>query len=147
MRTSGWRCVLDQRRDLGCHGFPGARAQVIGEWNDERRKRLDLRTPESKALGDFARVVRVEDQQILQLRRIPLRDPGPCAHERWHVRLLERLRDPADRLCTGAIVAVNVGTLVLVTTFVPFTTQLGLQFWFLEGLLCGAMGGRLPPDA
>jgi len=66
---------------------------------------------------------------------------------RWHVRLLERLRDPADRLCTGAIVAVNVGTLVLVTTFVPFTTQLGLQFWFLEGLLCGAMGGRLPPDA
>jgi len=38
---------------------------------------------------------------------------------------------------------VNIGTLALVVTFVPFTTQIGLQFWFLEGLLHGAMAGKV----
>jgi hypothetical protein len=66
---------------------------------------------------------------------------------RWHVRLLARLREPNDRLSASAVVAANVGSLVLVATFVPFTTQLGLQFWFLEGLLCGAMADRLAPKA
>jgi hypothetical protein len=28
-------------------------------------------------------------------------------------------------------------------TFVPFNTQIGLQFWFLEGLLHGAMAYKL----
>jgi hypothetical protein len=31
----------------------------------------------------------------------------------------------------------------LVFTFVPFATQIGIQFWFLEGLLHGAMTMKL----
>jgi hypothetical protein len=44
-----------------------------------------------------------------------------------------------DRLWAATVVAVNVGTLALVFTFVPFVTQVGLQYWFLEGALYGAM--------
>lgn len=62
---------------------------------------------------------------------------------RWELRLIRRLSDRDDRLWASAIVAANVGTLALVVSFVPFTTQLGLQFWFLEGLLYGAMASRV----
>ena len=62
---------------------------------------------------------------------------------RWELELVRRLFDSDDRLWTAAIAAVNIGTLALVATFVPFTTQIGLQFWFLEGLLHGAMAGKL----
>ena len=55
-----------------------------------------------------------------------------------------RLPDPDDRLWAAAVVAANVGTLALVFTFVPFATQIGMQFWFLEGLLHGAMTMKLP---
>jgi hypothetical protein len=61
---------------------------------------------------------------------------------RWELELVRRLSDSDDRLWTAAIAAVNIGTLALVATFVPFTTQIGLQFWFLEGLLHGAMAGK-----
>jgi hypothetical protein len=53
-------------------------------------------------------------------------------------RLVARLSGE-DRLWAATVVAVNVGTLALVFSFVPFTTQVGLQFWFLEGVLHGAM--------
>jgi hypothetical protein len=61
----------------------------------------------------------------------------------WGVKLVRLLPDPTDRLWASAVVAANVGTLVLVLTFVPFNTQVGLQFWFLEGLLHGAMAYKL----
>ncbi len=61
----------------------------------------------------------------------------------WELKLVRRLSDPHDRLWAAAIVAANIGTLALVATFVPFTTQIGLQFWFLEGLLHGAMAVKL----
>jgi hypothetical protein len=47
-----------------------------------------------------------------------------------------------DRLWTATVAAVNIGTLAFVFTFVPFVTQVGLQYWFLEGALYGAMLGR-----
>jgi hypothetical protein len=62
---------------------------------------------------------------------------------RWEWKLVRSLTDPDDRLWTAALVAANAGTLALVFTFVPFSTQIGLQFWFLEGLLHGAMATRL----
>jgi hypothetical protein len=62
---------------------------------------------------------------------------------RWELKLVHRLPDPMDRLWASAVVAANIGTLVLVMTFVPFVTQVGLQFWFLEGLLHGAMAHKL----
>jgi hypothetical protein len=40
------------------------------------------------------------------------------------------------------VVAANFGTIALVFTFVPFGTAAGLQFWFLEGSLHGAMARR-----
>jgi hypothetical protein len=61
----------------------------------------------------------------------------------WELKLVRSLTDPDDRLWTAAVVAVNVGTLALVFTFVPFASQVGLQFWFLEGLLHGAMATKL----
>jgi hypothetical protein len=61
----------------------------------------------------------------------------------WELKLVRNLTDPTDRLWAAAVVAANVGTLALVFTFVPFSTQIGLQFWFLEGLLHGAMVTRL----
>ena len=61
----------------------------------------------------------------------------------WELKLIRVLWDRDDRLWASAIVAVNVGTLALVVSFVPFTTQIGLQFWFLEGLLHSVMATRL----
>jgi hypothetical protein len=60
----------------------------------------------------------------------------------WELKLVRNLTDPDDRLWAAAIVAANVGTLALIFTFVPFSTQVGIQFWFLEGLLHGAMAAR-----
>jgi len=60
----------------------------------------------------------------------------------YDCRLIRSLRDPRDRLWTAAVVAANFGTLAFVFTFVPFGTQAGLQFWFLEGALHGAVAKR-----
>ncbi len=60
-----------------------------------------------------------------------------------HWRLVSRLSDADDRVWVAAVIAVNAGTIALVFSFVPFTTQVGLQFWFLEGALHGAMAGLL----
>jgi hypothetical protein len=56
-------------------------------------------------------------------------------------RLIARL-DGEERMWAATVAAVNIGTLALVFSFVPFTTQVGLQFWFLEGALHGALAQR-----
>jgi hypothetical protein len=56
--------------------------------------------------------------------------------------LIRNLADPEDRLVATIVVAANVGTIGLVFTFVPFSTAVGMQFWFLEGMLRGAMADR-----
>jgi hypothetical protein len=58
-------------------------------------------------------------------------------------RLISQLFNRDDRMWAAVVTAVNVGTLALVFTFVPFATQVGLQYWFLEGALHGAMVHRL----
>ena len=65
----------------------------------------------------------------------------------YHWRLVRELPDPRDQRWAAAVVAVNVGTIALIFSFVPFTTQVGLQFWFLEGALHGAMRHRPDGDA
>jgi hypothetical protein len=57
----------------------------------------------------------------------------------YQVKLVRSLYYRDDRLWAAAVVAANVGTLALLFTFVPFATQVGLQYWFLEGALIGAM--------
>jgi hypothetical protein len=56
--------------------------------------------------------------------------------------LIRSLADPEDRLMATIVVAANVGTIGLVFTFIPFGTAVGMQFWFLEGMLRGAMADR-----
>src|SRR5581483_6508224 len=58
------------------------------------------------------------------------------------MRLVRTLADPADRLLASIVVATNFGTLFFLLTFVPFGTAAGMQFWFLEGALHGAMASR-----
>jgi hypothetical protein len=60
----------------------------------------------------------------------------------FDLRLVRSLADPADRLLAAIVVATNFGTLAFVFTFVPFSTAAGMQFWFLEGALHGAMANR-----
>ena len=58
-------------------------------------------------------------------------------------RLFRLLKRTDDWYWTAAVSAANIGTLALVFSFVPFATQVGMQFWFLEGALHGAMTARL----
>jgi hypothetical protein len=46
---------------------------------------------------------------------------------------------PSDSLrsCAALVFAVNAGTIALVFGFTPYTTQVGMQFWFLTGALHG----------
>jgi hypothetical protein len=60
----------------------------------------------------------------------------------YDLKLIRSLDDRSDRLWAAALMAANFGTLALVFTFVPFGTAAGLQFWFLEGALHGAMAHR-----
>jgi hypothetical protein len=60
----------------------------------------------------------------------------------YDLRLVLSLAAREDRLWAAAVVAANLGTLALVFSFVPFGTASGMQFWFLEGVLHGAMAER-----
>jgi hypothetical protein len=57
----------------------------------------------------------------------------------YQVKLVRSLYFHDDRLWAATVVAANIGTLAMLFTFVPFATQVGLQYWFLEGALIGAM--------
>jgi hypothetical protein len=62
------------------------------------------------------------------------------AHQ-W--KLVRLVQDPENQAWVAAIVAANMGTIAMIFSFVPFGTQMGIQFWFLEGALHGAMMHRL----
>jgi hypothetical protein len=57
----------------------------------------------------------------------------------YEIALTQRLWDAHDRIVAASVVAANFGTVAMVFTFVPFGTSIGMQFWFLEGALHGAM--------
>jgi hypothetical protein len=58
-----------------------------------------------------------------------------AAHD-W--RLATRAPDPLVQICAAVVMSANLGTFALILSFTPFTTQIGLQFWFLAGALHGA---------
>ena len=60
----------------------------------------------------------------------------------YDLKLVRTLANREDRLWASAVIAANFGTLALVFSFVPFGTAAGMQFWFLEGGLHGAMAKR-----
>jgi len=49
--------------------------------------------------------------------------------------MLRHAHSPAMRFSTSAIAAVNLITVALILGYTPFTNQVGLQYWFLSGLL------------
>jgi len=59
----------------------------------------------------------------------------------YELRVAKWVENPSLRFLAAAIVAANAGTLALVFGFTPFTTQIGMQYWFLAGALHGAARG------
>jgi hypothetical protein len=55
------------------------------------------------------------------------------------IRVCLTTRSPALFQAAACIAAVNVSTFVSVFSFVPFNTQVGMQFWLLTGALRGAV--------
>jgi len=51
------------------------------------------------------------------------------------IRMLRFASTPALRFSTSAIAAVNLITVALIFGYTPFTNQIGLQYWFLSGVL------------
>jgi hypothetical protein len=52
--------------------------------------------------------------------------------------LATRAESESLRSVAALVFAVNAGTVALTLSFVPFTTQIGLQYWLLSGALHGA---------
>ena len=55
---------------------------------------------------------------------------------------------PRVAACGAVVFATNLGTLVMIISFTPFVTQIGIQYWFLAGALQGVVsasraGGRV----
>jgi hypothetical protein len=52
-------------------------------------------------------------------------------------KICRKLEKTAIASYAAMIFACNVGTLALMFGFTPFTTQMGVQYWFLAGVLHG----------
>ena len=61
----------------------------------------------------------------------------------WELKLVLHLPDPNDRLWASAVVAVNVGHARAGVHLRALPDAARSQFWFLEGLLHGAMAYKL----
>jgi hypothetical protein len=62
----------------------------------------------------------------------------------YEFRIAKKSRNTKLGSLVPIVIAINMGTLALIFGFTPFTTQLGLQYWFLAGALHGvAHGGGL----
>jgi hypothetical protein len=57
------------------------------------------------------------------------------AFTQWRVAMLEN--HPRLNTCAAAVLSANLGTAVLIFSFTPFVTQIGIQYWFLAGALHG----------
>ena len=64
----------------------------------------------------------------------------------YEIRLVKTARSPGLRLLAPIVIAANMGTLALIFGFTPFTTQLGLQYWFLVGALYAVARGEVLPS-
>jgi hypothetical protein len=48
--------------------------------------------------------------------------------------------------CAAVVFAANLGTLVMIISFTPFVTQIGIQYWFLAGALQGVVAAARGQD-
>jgi hypothetical protein len=53
----------------------------------------------------------------------------------WKVAMMKSY--PRLNTCAAAVMSANLGTAVLIFSFTPFVTQIGIQYWFLAGALHG----------
>jgi hypothetical protein len=53
----------------------------------------------------------------------------------WKVAMVKAF--PRLNTCAAAVMSANLGTAVLIFSFTPFVTQIGIQYWFLAGALHG----------
>ncbi|MEO8076519.1 MAG: hypothetical protein ABI818_09345 [Acidobacteriota bacterium] len=62
-------------------------------------------------------------------------------------RLARRTDYPRVAACAAVIFAANLGIAVMVISFTPFVTQIGIQYWFLAGALHGVASNYKLQDA
>ena len=53
---------------------------------------------------------------------------------------------PKLSACGAVVFAANIGTVVMVISFTPFVTQIGIQYWFLAGALQGVVSACRADD-
>jgi len=64
----------------------------------------------------------------------------------WRIALDRRF--PRLSVCAAVILAANLGPALMIVSFTPFVTQVGIQYWFLAGALHGvACRYGVVPDA
>ena len=56
---------------------------------------------------------------------------------RSELRLARLTQYPRLATCAGVVFAANIGIAVMIISFTPFVTQIGIQYWFLAGALNG----------
>lgn len=65
---------------------------------------------------------------------------GAVGVNTWYeFSVARRARDPSLRRIAAIVLAHNLGTAALVLSFTPFTTQVGVMYWLMAGLLHGAV--------
>ena len=52
-------------------------------------------------------------------------------------RIARRRSIPRLAVCAAVILAANLGPAMMIISFTPFVTQIGIQYWFLAGALHG----------
>ena len=52
-------------------------------------------------------------------------------------RIAQDGRFPRLAVCAAVIMAANIGPALIIVSFTPFVTQVGIQYWFLAGALHG----------
>ena len=54
-------------------------------------------------------------------------------------RIALKTSSPRVAACAAVVFAANLGTFVMIISFTPFVTQIGVQYWFLAGALQGVV--------
>src|SRR5258707_1319664 len=55
----------------------------------------------------------------------------------YELKNARRARDSDQAMSAQLVIAVNVGAIALIFSFIPFLSQIGLQYWFFAGALHG----------
>ena len=65
---------------------------------------------------------------------------------RFDLRTALKTSIPKLAACGAVVFAANIGTVVMIISFTPFVTQIGIQYWFLAGALQGVVSACRADD-